>query len=73
MSRGYGIKNAYGQILITTVSPTQIEAMVNWLYVEAGVMPLARHKDEYIRSVFIPNAKRLGATLVEIEVKEVGL
>lgn len=70
-SKGWAVKNSTGEIKVETVSPTALGAMVSWLMMDGGQLPLARWKDDYVRSTFAAVAKHQGATLVEVEITEV--
>jgi hypothetical protein len=69
MTCGYAVKDETG-VLIATVSPTKIGAMVNWLVFVPRVFAMRDWPDSYVLLQFDRLKTRYHAALVKVEVTE---
>jgi hypothetical protein len=70
MARGWAIDER-GEIIVKTVSPSRIGAMVNWLVASVGIAVSRGAADDLVEATFDSYALQAGARLIEVTIKEV--
>ncbi|BCH33258.1 hypothetical protein MesoLjLc_51880 [Mesorhizobium sp. L-8-10] len=68
--KGWAIEER-GEILVTTVSPHRIAAIVNWLVVSQGMIVMQGTPDAAIESCFADRAGPAEAEAVEVTISRV--
>ena len=69
MSTGYGITDKDGNVLVSTVSPTERGAMVNWLY-SVGILITNSHHDDQIKEMFNHVKDANGVRMSKVSITE---
>lgn len=67
VAQGYAIVEK-GGLMVATISPTDIGAMVNWLVVSAGILVTNATTDDQVRAWFQAEALPRGASLVPVTI-----
>lgn len=70
-AKGYAVKDEKGNILVHTVSPTEIGAKANWLFADCRIPVGASVKDGQIRSFFDLLHEHAGVSLARVQISEV--